>query len=87
MRVEGEREVAGLLCSQVLAVLSQYLDGELDAETARRLEAHVMDCDLCRKFGREFLAVLSSLREKLAAVEPLEEPVAERLWSELEARL
>jgi hypothetical protein len=46
-----------------------------------------MDCDLCRKFGREFLAVLSSLREKLAAVEPLEEPVAERLWSELEARL
>jgi len=85
--VEREREVAGLLCSQVLAVLSQYLDGELEAETARRLEAHAMDCDLCRQFGREFSAVVSSLKDKLAEVEPLERPMAERLWSGLEARL
>ena len=85
--MEKEREVAGLRCSQVLAVLSQYLDGELDRGMALQVEEHVRGCDWCRQFGREFTAVVTSLKEKLAEAEPLERPVAERLWTELEARL
>jgi predicted anti-sigma-YlaC factor YlaD len=87
MNVEKEREVAGLRCSQVLAILSQYLDGELEAHLAARVEEHVRGCDWCRQFGKEFSAVVTSLKQKLAEAEPLERPVAERLWSELEARL
>jgi anti-sigma factor RsiW len=85
--VELEREIAGLRCSQVLEMLSQYLDGELSADLASRVEQHVLACDWCRKFGAEFAAVVNSLREKLAAPEPLEERKARQLWSGLEARL
>ena len=85
--MDKEREFAGLYCSQVLALLSQYLDGELEPEMSGRVEDHVKGCDLCRQFGAEFTAVLDSLRSKLAEPEPLEGPLADRLWSGLEARL
>lgn len=85
--MEMERKIAGLRCSQVLELLSQDLDGELSADLASRVGQHVLDCDWRRKFGSGFAAVVNSLREKLAAPEPLEERKAEELWSALEARL
>jgi hypothetical protein len=46
-----DREVAGLRCTQVLAHLSDYLDGELDPQTRAQVEAHVQGCDWCERFG------------------------------------
>ncbi len=62
--------VGGLRCFEVLAVLSDYVDGELDAETKAKVEAHLAGCDACTKFGGEFGAVVGALRQKLQADEP-----------------
>jgi anti-sigma factor RsiW len=59
----GEREVAGLRCSQVLESLSAYLDGELAPEAAARVRAHVAGCDACARFGAGVRAVVAALRE------------------------
>jgi anti-sigma factor RsiW len=85
--MEKERYVAGLWCSQVLAILSQYVDGELDRGTAARVADHVKACGSCRRFGAEFAAVVTSLKSKLADPEPIEPSVAQRLWSRLEGNL
>jgi predicted anti-sigma-YlaC factor YlaD len=85
--VEKEKYVAGLWCSQVLAILSQYLDGELDRTMAARVDEHVKGCESCRKFGAEFAAVVTSLKANLADPEPVEPSVAQRLWRRLEGRL
>ncbi|MFZ5438660.1 MAG: zf-HC2 domain-containing protein [Myxococcota bacterium] len=59
------RLVGGLECFDVLAVLSDYLDGELDAGTRAKVEAHLAGCDACTTFGGEFGAVVKALREKM----------------------
>lgn len=64
--LRGEREVGGLSCSQVLARLSELLDGELAADERARVEAHVQGCDVCARFGGTFGAVLQALRARLA---------------------
>lgn len=35
-------------CQQLLGSLSDYIDGELQAELCAELEAHIQDCDNCR---------------------------------------
>lgn len=71
------RLVGGLECFQVLAVLSDYVDDELEGGTRAKVEAHLAGCDACTKFGGEFGAVVMALRKQLkpdeepAAVEPL----------------
>ena len=74
----GERRVAGLLCSEILEGLSEYLDGGLDAETRARVEAHVRDCDACTRFGGRFAATMARLRQSLTEVS-VPSGVAERL--------
>jgi len=68
--MKGERTVAGLTCSQVLASLSDYLDGDLPAPERARLEAHVRACDHCARFGGVFATVVRALRTSLQAGEP-----------------
>jgi anti-sigma factor RsiW len=65
--MRGERTVAGLRCGEVLADLSAYLDGELDADTRAAIEAHVSGCTQCARFGGQFAAVVTALRTRLAA--------------------
>ncbi len=60
-----EKIVGGLGCFQVLEVLSDYLDGELEAELKAKVETHLAGCDACTRFGGEFGAVVRALREKL----------------------
>ncbi len=69
--MKGERTVAGLACSQVLAQLSAYLDGELDADSRRLVDAHLQGCDTCERFGGRFGAVVGSLRRNLGASAPV----------------
>jgi anti-sigma factor RsiW len=57
-----DREVAGVRCSTVLALLSDYLDGELGAQERRTIEAHVAGCDVCERFGARFATAIQTLR-------------------------
>jgi anti-sigma factor RsiW len=40
----------GLLCIEVVELVSEYLDGELDPPTRRRVEAHLELCPACRVY-------------------------------------
>ncbi|MFT3915595.1 MAG: anti-sigma factor [Anaeromyxobacteraceae bacterium] len=56
---------AGLTCEEVLALLSDYLDGELSPVDLGKVEAHLSACDGCTKFGGQFRATVGALRSHL----------------------
>lgn len=74
-------EIAGIKCSEVLAKLSDYVDGELAPPVRQHLEAHVARCHNCERFGGMFGAVVRSIR---AQATTLDEPAA---FARLRARL
>ena len=49
--------------------LSAYIDGELDASAAERLERHLAECGRCRQEMEQLRATVAALQE-LPAVEP-----------------
>ena len=57
-----DREVAGIRCGAVLALLSDYLDGDISEEDRRRVEAHVAGCNVCERFGVRFATAVQTLR-------------------------
>jgi anti-sigma factor RsiW len=79
----GEREVGGLRCSEVLARLSDYMDGELDADGAAAVAVHVAGCDACARFGAGFAAAIAVLRDELGVPAALEPDVEGRLRARL----
>ncbi len=83
----GEREIAGLTCSEVLADLSAYLDRELTPERAGRIEAHVSQCQACATFGATFGRMLDEVRARMAAPDALPVEVEARLTAALRSRL
>lgn len=80
-----ERRVAGLLCSEVLAELSEYLEGELPAARVAQIEAHLAGCDWCERFGREFASTVAELRSRLKEPEPLSAELEAKLAAQLKA--
>ena len=52
--IPSERSVAGLWCSEVLARLSEYVDGELTSEEVETVHAHLRGCNWCENFGGDF---------------------------------
>ncbi len=78
-----DREIGGLTCRDVLAHLSEYLDGELDDATVARVHRHLRDCDQCTRFGGRFGALLTDLRARLTAPVPLDATRAQRLRDRL----
>ncbi len=81
-----ERLVAGLRCSDVLAVLSDYIDGVLDPPTTTRVDEHLRGCDWCEKFGGRFAGIVETLRLHLGEPEPLPADIAARLRERLRRR-
>ncbi len=59
-----ERTVAGMRCSEVLAVLSDFVDGELEPAVASKIEEHLLGCPDCDRFGRNFGAMVVALRRE-----------------------
>jgi len=78
-----EREVAGMRCSQVLEVLSDYLDGDLDANRRAQVEEHLRGCDWCARFGTTVGETVRALRAQLGADEALPADIAARLREKL----
>ena len=69
-------------CKQLLGSLSEYIDGDLQAELCAQLEEHLKDCDNCR-------VVVNTLRKTIELYEQTPEPdlpqdVRERLFFKLE---
>jgi anti-sigma factor RsiW len=57
------RDVGGIRCGEVLALLSDLVDNELAATDRVRIETHVAECTECRRFGARFEIMLRTLRQ------------------------
>ena len=57
-------------CAVIKQLLSEYVDGVLDADTKAQLEEHILQCTGCR----QALEDLEALVEELRAVEPVKAP-------------
>jgi anti-sigma factor RsiW len=51
----------GLRCIEVVELVSDYLDGELDAETRRRVEHHLGLCPACRVYVEQVRETVQAL--------------------------
>ncbi len=79
-----DRKVAGIMCSEVLAGLSDYLDGALSEAQVSQVQAHLRGCDWCERFGSQMGTVVGQLRRQLGAAPPTDEEVSQRLLQRLE---
>ena len=66
----------GLLCIEVVELVSDYLDGKLDPETRRRVEEHLALCPACRVYVEQVRDTVRALG-RLPADELPEHAVAE----------
>jgi anti-sigma factor RsiW len=79
-----ERTVAGLRCSEVLARLSDYIDGELDAAEVKDVEKHLLGCPNCERFGKNFGSMVVSLRSAPKPAHPVDSELVTRLLAQLD---
>jgi len=82
--IRDEKVVAGISCSEVLARLSDYLDGDLAVDARRQVEDHLRGCDGCARFGGEFRSTVRALRVHLGRPGSLPASVRERLREALD---
>ncbi len=78
-----DRTVGGICCSEVLELLTEYVDGELDVTAVEKIENHLLGCPNCERFGRNFGAMVVSLRQESEKSEAVQLDVMARLLSEL----
>jgi len=79
-----ERTVAGLRCSEVLARLSDYIDGELGAAEVKDVEEHLLGCPNCERFGKNFGSMVVSLRSAPNTAKPVDSGLVTRLLAQLD---
>ncbi|HEV8580433.1 MAG TPA: zf-HC2 domain-containing protein [Thermoanaerobaculia bacterium] len=81
--MDDERLVAGLHCGEVVADLTEHLDGRLSRERTLRIDEHLQGCSTCRRLGDEIAAIVRLLRE--LPDEPLAPAIEARLVEDLRA--
>lgn len=59
--MHNERMAGGLRCSEVLARLSEFADGELEAPVVEQIRAHLAECPNCLRFGGSFQKMLEAI--------------------------
>jgi RNA polymerase sigma-70 factor (ECF subfamily) len=74
---EGPQIIAGLHCGEVLADLTEHLDGRSSNERSQRIDEHLLGCWRCQRFRDDIVAAVCALRE--LPVEPLDPQVEARL--------
>lgn len=82
--LENEREHGGLSCSEVLARLGDYVDGDLAISERSRVDAHLRGCSVCERFGGRYAGVVQSARVRLGASDPVDPTHLERIRRALE---
>ena len=70
-------------CKQLLGNLSEYIDGDLQAELCAEIEEHLKDCDNCRVVVNTLRKTIE-LYEQTATPAELPQGVRERLFFKLE---
>jgi anti-sigma factor RsiW len=80
----NEKTVAGLRCGQVLAALSDYLDGELDSTRVSQIEEHLLGCPNCERFGRHFGSMVVSLRRESTSAGSIDSEWVVRLLDQID---
>ena len=78
-----ERIVGGMRCAEVLEHLSDYVDDELDAVVAQKIQIHLLGCANCERFGSNFGSMVVALRREAKASERARSDVLARLLAEL----
>ena len=68
-------------CAHTQALLDEYVDGELPASDAARVEAHLRGCGNCRQSAEELRAI--SARISTLPAPTLPEGFAQRLFERL----
>ncbi len=75
----NQRFKGDLWCFDVLAKLSDYVDGDLRDSECQQLRDHLAGCSYCEDFGAEFQSMLGALREGLSTPAPPSESLKERV--------
>jgi predicted anti-sigma-YlaC factor YlaD len=58
-----------ICCKECLDLLADYLDGELDSNTAQSLEEHFQDCPPCIAFLNTYKSTTKIWRDTLGTIE------------------
>ena len=60
----------GMSCNDILEVLQSYLDGEVEADTARQVATHLAKCDRCDRESEIFNRIKGSLNQHRIDIDP-----------------
>jgi predicted anti-sigma-YlaC factor YlaD len=71
-----------MTCREVVEIVSDYLEGALAPDVLARLDAHLCDCDACRRYIEQ-VRVTVSLSARTSALE--ESPDREALLAAFRA--
>ena len=55
------RRRRAIVCRQAVALMTAYLDGELDARDRARLESHLADCPHCSEYLAQLRVTVDAL--------------------------
>jgi RNA polymerase sigma-70 factor (ECF subfamily) len=78
---DDDRVIAGLHCGEVLAGLTEHLDGRLSGERAQQVDEHLDGCARCRQIAGGLAAAVRAVRQ--TPDEPLAAELADRLLAAL----
>lgn len=74
-------------CKELFALLSQYVDAELKAETCAEIEKHLKDCEPCVAFLNTLRKTAELCRQYKPSElpRPLRQEAREQLWAAYQA--